>query len=111
MSALVTTFCGQCEGEPWQSEVSDSGLRVCNFSFGELEPCLVAPPRALELQGARPNVPAVLVDLFDPGAVEAESSLEGPVFSSPFASFAQDYDDMLGALGIPPPTCLLEQLA
>lgn len=48
MSAVVTTFCGQCDAEPWQPKVAESGLRVCNFSFGEVEPCVARVAIAIE---------------------------------------------------------------
>ena len=42
MSAVATTFCGQCasSSEAWDAKANDAGLRVCNFTFGEPEPCV-----------------------------------------------------------------------
>ena len=51
-----------------------------------------------------PSCPLGLFDL---------SAAEGPLFP-PFAGFAEDFDDVLGALGIPPPASpfeLLEQFS
>lgn len=50
-----------------------------------------------------PSSPLGLFDL---------SAVEGPLFiSPPFAGLARDFDDVLGALGIPPPASPLKQLA